>query len=161
MASSKETTEMATAAAAAATAQDIKSDLPRQARALDIQRTHQITLQPSTSGKWRAHRRQGDKLPALTIEEFDDPVEALEAAEVQIKLGEVRQEEVSLSRLVESLQMGVYVPWPVEDVNGILEWQVREVLTGKELNESRWPGWIACAVEIDRLVREKSNSNSK
>lgn len=134
---------------------EIRSDPARQARALDIQRKHQITLQPSPSGRWRAHKRQGDKWPALTVEEFDDPVEALEAAEKQIALGAARQEEVTLARLVESLQMGVYVPWPVEDVNGILEWRVREVLTGVEVEVGkRWPGWIACAVEIDRLARK-------
>ena len=117
------------------------------ATALNILRSRGLGLRVSRDNNtWRVTNSAGEAISRTT---FNSPNDALEDAEAILSQSDMRRDESKFSRLRQSLESGVYVPWPRVKADGTQEWLVMRV--NDRIVMSNWQGWIACVVEIARL----------
>lgn len=142
---------MATSDTQALTAATTVYSDSRQARALDIARRRRVHPQALPNGRWRAHT---DKGTSVGTDDYADPVEALEAAEVSLAAGDGRTVELQARELIDAVGAGVYAPWPKTvqsgDDKGGLAWVVLRTSDRKQVGQP-YPGLLSALIEIQRL----------
>lgn len=117
-------------------------------QALNILTSRGLSL-VNDRGKFRVYDQARN---AITAENYDNPLVAIEEAEKTLLVSEIRTREVTMKRIFSSLEMAVYVPWPRQR-DGVVEWAILRVSDRSQVG-GVFGGLLPCCLEIAKLLNQ-------